>query len=40
MDRKRVGLRKEHAKFEKENVEEVDGGRLREREGNERDLVF
>ena len=32
MDLKKVGLRKEKAKFEKEDVEEVDGGRFRKRE--------
>ena len=34
MDLKKVVLRMEQAKFEKENVEEVDGGRLRKRDGN------
>jgi hypothetical protein len=34
MDLKKVVLRKEQAKFEKEDVEEVDGGRKRKKEGN------
>ena len=34
MDLKKVGLRKELAKFEKEDVEEIDGGRQRKREDN------
>ena len=32
MDPKKVGLRKEQAKFEKENVEELDGGGVKEEE--------
>ena len=34
VDPKKVGLRKEKATFENENVEEVEGGRERKREGN------
>ena len=40
MDLKKVGLRKEQAKLEKEDVEEVDVGRKRKREGNLRGLLF
>ena len=40
MDLKKVGLRKEKAKYEKEDVEEVEGGIYRKREGNKRDLLF
>ena len=40
MELRKVGSRKEQAKYEKEDVEEVDGGRERKREGNIRGLLF
>ena len=39
-DNKKVGLNKEQAKFEKEDVEEVEDGRYRKRKGKSRDLLL